>query len=174
MVRLEAVESRKPLSGQLIWFIAWAVITVIGVLLNPSAHNHGTHRQLGLPACPSVVLFDRPCPGCGLTTSWSWMVRGRFVEAFQCNAFGPVLYLAFTLSALACGWFWWRKTRFDTNTKSMNWVLGSLVVAFASYGIIRFCLVKLNDPISMAGMTPSIMGEQGRKTTGMPEENPAP
>lgn len=174
MVQLEAVESRKLLRGQLTWFLSWVVITAIGIYLNPSPAQHGTHRQLGLPSCPSVIFFDRPCPGCGMTTSWSWMVRARLVEAFQCNAFGPILYLAFTASALACGWYWFKKVRFDTNTRPMNWALGVLVIFFASYGVIRFFAVKLNDPHSIVGMPRSTMSKEGGQSPGVPEQNPAP
>ena len=59
---------RKRLSGHVVWFGSWVVITAIAAVLRPDPSHHGTHTQLGLPPCPAVLLFHRPCPGCGLTT----------------------------------------------------------------------------------------------------------
>ena len=32
-----------------------------------------------------------PCPSCGMTRSWVWLVRGHLLEAFQYNAAGALL-----------------------------------------------------------------------------------
>lgn len=77
MALLEYGYPRKALRSQLTWFASWAVITVIGAILSPEKSGHGTHQQLGLPPCPSVLFFDRPCPGCGLTTSWTALIHGH-------------------------------------------------------------------------------------------------
>lgn len=173
MFNLIQHEDRRQLRSQLIWFASWCVITAIAIYLNPDPHLHGTHRQLGLPACPSVQVFDRPCPGCGLTTAFALMVRGQIIQAFQCNAFGPVLYLAFTGSGLACGWFWFKKVRFDTNTRPMNWALGTLTVGLALYGILRFSFTELNDPVSIRAFRPTVSKQSGQPT-GVPEQSPTP
>lgn len=172
MVKLTQLDSRTQLRGQFIWFACWLVITAIALYLNPNPAHHGTHRQLGLPACPSVLMFDRPCPGCGLTTAFAFMVRGQIVPAFQCNAFGPVLYLSFTASALACGWYWFKKIHFDTNTRPMNWALGTLAVGLATYGVLRFMFTQLDDPDSVRAYRPSVRKESGQ-STGVPEQSAA-
>jgi Protein of unknown function (DUF2752) len=82
--------------AQSTWFVVWLAVTVIAALLTPDSHLHGTHQQLGLPPCPTVLLFDRPCPGCGLTTSWTALVHGNLPLAFHAHPLGPILYLGFT------------------------------------------------------------------------------
>ena len=67
--------------------------------LTPNAQGMGTHRQLGLPPCTIVQWFGVRCPSCGMTTSWSHMMRGHVVSSLQANAGGALLALV----ALACG-----------------------------------------------------------------------
>src|SRR5690348_8767324 len=97
---LESCDNKRVLSGQLIVTGIWATITVIGACLSPDPSGHGTHQQLGLPPCPSVLLFNRPCPGCGLTTSWTATIHGHFAEAFAAHPLGPILYGLLTLFAI--------------------------------------------------------------------------
>jgi hypothetical protein len=59
--------------------------------LTPSAQGMGTHQQLGLPPCTSVQWFGIRCPSCGMTTSWSHLVRGNVLSAFRVNAGGALL-----------------------------------------------------------------------------------
>lgn len=61
--------------------------------LEPDAAGFGTHQQLGLPACTSIVLFGANCPACGMTTSWAWVTRGEMFRAIQINAGGSLLAL---------------------------------------------------------------------------------
>ena len=138
---LRPVENRRVLAGQLMWFLLWLGVTAFGLYLNPDPNGHGTHQQLGLPPCPSVLFFHRPCPGCGLTTSFTAFLHGHWAAAFQANAFGPVLYTLFTASALLCGWAWLKRIRFDNDTKHFNLALGTLVGVFLVYGAIRWYLM---------------------------------
>jgi hypothetical protein len=59
--------------------------------LTPDARGHGTHQQLGLPPCTFYVIFQRPCPACGMTTSWAWLLRGELGRALAANAGGTLL-----------------------------------------------------------------------------------
>ena len=63
----------------------------VAVWLTPDGRGHGTHQQLGLPPCTFYVLFGRPCPACGMTTAWAWLVRGEVIEACRTNAGGTLL-----------------------------------------------------------------------------------
>ncbi len=146
LFELRTVDSRRTLYGQLMWFLMWLGTTGFAVYLRPDPHSHGTHQQLGLPPCPSVLAFHRPCPGCGLTTSFTATVHGDFIAAFKAHAFGPILYALFTVTALACGWLWYKKIRFDTDNKLFNYALGILVALFLVYGGIRFGLVTDYGP----------------------------
>src|SRR5687768_9011989 len=84
----EPVEPRR-VRGGFVFFGSWLVVTGIALALTPNPAGHGTHKQLGLSACPSAVLFDRPCPGCGLTTSWTAFVHGDFAASVSAHLFGP-------------------------------------------------------------------------------------
>lgn len=141
MAFLEPVSERRRLYGQLVLPFFWAAVTGFGIYLSPDRHGHGTHQQLGLPPCPSVLFFSRPCPGCGLTTSWTATIHGRFVEAFQAHALGPLLYLAFTFIALLQIWGFFTGRRLNINTP--NWTRGIVAVAviFFGYGMLRFLLM---------------------------------
>lgn len=43
--------------------------------------------------CGMKTALDIPCPQCGMTRSWVYLVRGRIVEAFSFNAAGALLLL---------------------------------------------------------------------------------
>lgn len=104
----EAPAARRPPAARIAWVQRLAMVVagsvLVGLLitaawLKPSPRGMGTHQQLGLPRCTIVQWFGMRCPSCGMTTSWSHMVRGRVVSAFSANAGGALLALA----ALACG-----------------------------------------------------------------------
>jgi hypothetical protein len=59
--------------------------------LEPSPLGMGTHQQLGLPPCTFRLLLGIRCPSCGMTTSWSHLVRGQVVSAVRCSVCGTVL-----------------------------------------------------------------------------------
>jgi len=141
MIRFNPVARRKDLWGHLMWFLAWVGVTGFAIYLTPSASGHGTHTELGLPPCPSVLFLHRPCPGCGLTTSFTATVHGQFGAAFHAHPLGPLLYLTFTLSALACFYGWVQKKQLDTSSKSFNRFLGVFIVVFFAFGITRFALM---------------------------------
>ncbi|MFN3188964.1 MAG: DUF2752 domain-containing protein [Aureliella sp.] len=94
---------RLPIPRWLRTTCALTAIVLTGTLLTarvlrPSPNGLGTHQQLGLPPCTSIVLWDLPCPACGMTTSWAHMVRGQVLEAFYANAGGALL----SIIALVC------------------------------------------------------------------------
>jgi hypothetical protein len=83
--------------------LALGLLAPLGVaaVLTPEPSGHGTHQQLGLPPCTFSVLFGRPCPSCGMTTSWACLVRGQWIDAFWANAGGSLLGI---LAAVAGPW----------------------------------------------------------------------
>jgi hypothetical protein len=73
-----------------------AAVALLGLLavaawLEPSPAGIGTHQQLGLPPCTFWMLFGRPCPTCGMTTSWAHLVRGHVASAVHANLGGTLL-----------------------------------------------------------------------------------
>jgi hypothetical protein len=56
-----------------------------------------THTQLGLPPCTAEVLLGKPCPACGMTTSFALLSRGDLLNSLRANWVGTliaVLWLA--------------------------------------------------------------------------------
>lgn len=70
---------------------ACSAVLMTAALLTPRAGGHGTHEELGLPACSFLARTGYPCPSCGLTTSVSAAVHGRFIYAFNAHPFGLLL-----------------------------------------------------------------------------------
>jgi len=64
-----------------------------GFLLVPSRTGTGTHRILGLPECGMLRASGKPCPTCGVTTSFVLAAHGRLAEAVVNQPFGFVLFL---------------------------------------------------------------------------------
>jgi hypothetical protein len=52
-----------------------------------------THTQLGLPPCNMVQMIGKPCPACGMTTSFSLLIHGDVVNSARANWVGTVLAL---------------------------------------------------------------------------------
>lgn len=124
----------------MIWFGGWVAITLIGLLLSPDAHGHGTHQKLGLPPCPGVLFFDRPCPGCGLTTSWTALLHGDLAFAFRAHAMGPFLYLGYTATALLSLYMAVKNLRTDPYDRRFDRLIGAFATVFLVYGIGRLIL----------------------------------
>jgi hypothetical protein len=94
-----SLQRMRPRSSRLSRWSALAVMLgLIGLLLTarllqPSPTGYGTHQQLGLPPCTTIALWGMRCPACGMTTSWSYALRGRWLEAWHANAGGFALAL---------------------------------------------------------------------------------
>lgn len=78
---------------------AMLAVLVLAVCLRPNPQGYGTHQQLGLPPCTFRVLFGVRCPSCGMTTSWSYVVRGQLLNAVQANAGGALLCVGVMIAA---------------------------------------------------------------------------
>lgn len=164
---------KKRLSSQLVWFVVWLIVTGIALWLKPSPLGHGTHTQLGLPACPSVVLFDRPCPGCGLTTSWTNMVHLRVGEAFKDNLFGPILYLGFSFTAWLGLYGYFKGLRIRSENKLFNRLVTGVLICFLAFGFIRFAFEPLNSPYYAGfwkGLASKMSGEQAGNAASVPKD----
>lgn len=64
-----------------------------GLVLKPNPDGVDTHTQLGLPPCGMYQMTGKPCPTCGVTTSFVLAVHGRFKESFLNQPFGFVCFL---------------------------------------------------------------------------------
>jgi hypothetical protein len=92
--------------------IALGLVTVFGIALwldpydeNGRPRRLETHLQLGLPPCTFRILTGVPCPSCGMTTSFAFLIRGDLGNSLRANAVGTLLAavcLAFIPWSLVC------------------------------------------------------------------------
>jgi hypothetical protein len=75
-------------------------VFVTAAMLEPNPLGHSTHTQLGLAPCGFLAVSGLPCPGCGLTTCFSHMVRFEIYDAARANPFGIPLFISFVLAFL--------------------------------------------------------------------------
>jgi len=76
--------------------IALALAGALGLArwLEPDDRGYGTHEQLGLPPCAFRALTGIPCPSCGMTTSFAWVVRGHLRAAARTNLAGCLMAIS--------------------------------------------------------------------------------
>lgn len=92
-------------------------------------------RQAGpgrMPGCLFRKLTDLECPGCGMTRATHALLHGNFVEAFQ---FNPVGIILFPIAMLALGielLGWVRGKPLPFQIKSGRW--GATIVAVVVIG----------------------------------------
>lgn len=138
MIKLVPGIKHSSRVGQAIWAAIFIALFVLSLRLSPSPRGHGTHTQLGLPPCPSVLMFGRPCPGCGMTTSFAYSAKGDFLNGFKVHPFGPLLFVGWGITALLAGYGALRGFTLDTGSRSFQWVLASFAILFFAYGAFRF------------------------------------
>ena len=76
--------------------LGFATIFGIAVWLNPydadgNPRSMATHTQLGLPPCNMVEMVGKPCPACGMTTSFALLMHGDVPNSLRANWAGTVL-----------------------------------------------------------------------------------
>lgn len=77
---------------------------MLALSVSPDPRGYGTHHQFGLPPCTFRMLSGYPCPGCGMTTSFSHFIRGDFAASARANLAGLVLA---SVCALLIPWCLW-------------------------------------------------------------------
>lgn len=140
LTRVEPNHRRRV--SQVLWFGWWIICSGLGLFMHADPHGHGTHQQLGLPPCPSVMLLGRPCPGCGLTTSWTALLHGDLATAFHVHPLGPVLYLCFTLTAIGGLAAYLKGRSIDTYSPLSSRIMAVVAIIFLGFGFVRFALVS--------------------------------
>ena len=76
--------------------LAFTVVLTLAFTLNPydadgNPRTMATHTQLGLPPCNFVTLTGRPCPACGMTTSFALLMKGDVLNSAKANWVGTAL-----------------------------------------------------------------------------------
>jgi hypothetical protein len=106
--------------------VAWGMllsacaVLAVAAWLQPSPAGYGTHTQLGLPPCNFLRLTHLPCPSCGMTTCFTWMVRGQIAKAFLANPFGILAFLGTVTTIPAAIVLLWRRISFRRITEGAH------------------------------------------------------
>jgi len=89
----------------LLVFLGCSAVLVTAWSLTPNTQDGlGTHKALGLRACGLVESAGIPCATCGMTTSFSLMAHGRFLDAFINQPAGALLTLLTAMTAAVSGY----------------------------------------------------------------------
>ena len=108
----------------------------LGLYLEPSPTGSGTHTILGLPPCGMLVSTGKPCPTCGVTTSFALAAHGRFGDALVNQPFGLVLFalavagVLALVTTLAAGRSWGPVTT--------PWSVTSFILALIMVGLVSW------------------------------------
>jgi len=93
---IELRAARQPARARL-WaalvFGGCAALLSVAGWVTPDPSGVGSHRQLGFPACSSIMLTGYPCPTCGMTTAFAHTIRGQLIAAFLAQPAGLLLAL---------------------------------------------------------------------------------
>ncbi|MFL5330898.1 MAG: DUF2752 domain-containing protein [Gemmataceae bacterium] len=99
----------------------------------------GTHRQLGLPPCQFMVLFGRPCPTCGMTTSFALLMHGDLIGSLRANFAGTLLAIVLVVfipwtavSALRGRW---------VVVQAAEWWILTGIIGAVGLAVIRWAIV---------------------------------
>jgi hypothetical protein len=71
-------------------------VLLVAAHLKPSANGYGTHQEMNLEGCQFLSRTGLPCPACGMTTSFSWFVRGNLLASLYVQPMGFVLAVCTT------------------------------------------------------------------------------
>ena len=79
----------RPTRGLLAAFaLGLVAVLVVARGLSPDPRGFGTHTQLGLWPCAFKAMTGRPCPTCGMTTSFAWFARAELSRSWGANPAG--------------------------------------------------------------------------------------
>jgi len=132
-----------PLSGRdrltaSVLALGLLALLAVAAFLKPDPRGLGTHQQFGLPPCTFRFFLGRPCPSCGMTTSWAHLVRGQLIGALRASVGGTLLG---ALAVLSVPWLvvsaaWGRWLGWAPNGTTVGWVASAiLLVTLIDWGI---------------------------------------
>jgi Protein of unknown function (DUF2752) len=114
------------------------------IYLNPygddgSARRLETHLQLGLPECTFKMLTGKPCPSCGMTTSFALFVRGDLLNSLKANYVGTLLAM-FCLLLVPYSLVSAFRRRYVLQV-SLDWLMPRCIVIFVVLMLLRWAVV---------------------------------
>ena len=89
----------NPLEHGAYFAVCFALVLLFAAAawLDPDPSGLGTHTQLHLPPCGFYEIFHKPCPSCGMTTAFAWMMHGHPFRAVKAQPAGAAVFLAAAL-----------------------------------------------------------------------------
>lgn len=112
--------------------MSWIVIVAAAV--HPS-------QGLGIILCPSRLITEVPCPGCGLSRSLSCAIRGDLAASVGHHPMGPIVLGLFAIMALLGVLPRRRRSAINAWVRQyprLCWaVIGVVILAFAAIGASR-------------------------------------
>jgi hypothetical protein len=137
--------------------LAAGLVGLLGVArwLEPDPRGYGTHTQLGLGPCAFAVLTGRPCPACGMTTSFAWFARGCLGRSWQASPAGCLIALLTIPVAswlILCSWFK-KPVGFRSVEGPLIGLLVSIVAASLAFWFIR--IIGAPVALSPTGLPPA-------------------
>jgi hypothetical protein len=80
-----------------------ACVFAVAFWINPynadgTPRTMATHTQLGMLPCNFAVLTGKPCPACGMTTSFALLVRGDVRASVRANWAGTLIAVLWALT----------------------------------------------------------------------------
>lgn len=130
----------SKLARAFLGIMALGLIVVLGVAawLRPydetgRPYSQATHTQLGMPPCNMMLLYGKPCPSCGMTTSFALLAHGDVVNSLKANWVGTLM-AAFWLGLIPWGLYGAIKGR-------VVWVRNLELFLTVSVGVVLFLMV---------------------------------
>lgn len=71
--------------------IACGGVLTVAAVLKPDARGYGTHEALGMEPCGFVFMAGLPCPTCGMTTSFAYLMHGQPLASLKAQPAGFLL-----------------------------------------------------------------------------------
>lgn len=93
----------------------------------------GAHEQLGMKPCNFYRLFGRPCPTCGMTTSFALLMKGDLIASLRANPAGTGFAL-WTLVLIPWG---------AISAIRGRWLFGRAIEWWLLWGIIATVVLAL-------------------------------
>jgi len=130
----------------LVFAVGLTAVIVTAIRINPYSDDGqplrmGSHMRLGMPPCEFYVIFHKPCPSCGLTTSFALLMHGDLWNSLRANAVGTVMVL-FTLALIPWSLYITFRGRYlwvRSIERASLWVVGVFMVLL----LIRWGIVLL-------------------------------